>query len=32
VSDFEIRKFTSGGPGTVGYSQFELAERESNQE
>jgi hypothetical protein len=32
VSDFEIRKFTSGGPGTVGYSQFELAKRESDQE
>jgi hypothetical protein len=32
VSDFEIRDFTAGGPGTVGYSQFELANRESSQE
>jgi hypothetical protein len=29
---FDLRKFNSGGVGTVGYSEFDLAEREANQE
>ncbi|MGL4611629.1 MAG: hypothetical protein ACRCYY_18445 [Trueperaceae bacterium] len=29
---FDLRKARSGGPGTVGYSEFELADRKRNQD
>jgi hypothetical protein len=28
---FDLRKFNSGGAGTVGYSEFDLADRENSQ-
>jgi hypothetical protein len=30
--DFDLRRTKSGGPGTVGYSEFDLADREQTQD
>ncbi len=30
--DFDLRRTKSGGPGTVGYSEFDLADRQQTQD